>query len=432
MERDNTTLAKNNIGISDSRTLLFDNAVFAQKSNRMLQCENELVFDTTAFNFENEVCGTESMCIIADYWHNIEKMGQNFRAFLCEDIDHLLSETKMSINQVDEESASLLNIGNDNSNKAELTYMYDNDGAKSGPFDDEGRYGGSQLGPIEGKVFFKWVFFEDKKLYAFIKKHPGYENYSEIEIYNLLKKIEEHGCSFVANTNVIFNSYIGREEEFEKTFGFPMYAQNGDLNYDMLLVDYYIKTQDKVFLDCEESGKAYIGTFLNYYDDHPDEFYAKYGESFRDRNGDISENARQYAFDEYDKLINSGETVAEFNDAGGAHPNTKANKMDYYCKEHGINMDCIPISETPNCSDIDFYLSNGYTVLFSSSEFTLENEDGSKYSSGHVYGGHAMTITGTTEDGRYIVSTWGIKLYFDPNDNNADMNTYGFYAMKVD
>ena len=431
MERDNTILAKNNIGTSDSRTLLFDNAIFDQKANRMLRCESELVFDTTAFNFENEVCGTESMCVLTDYWHNIEKMGQNFRAFLCEDINKLLSETKMSINQVDEESANLLNIGNDN-NKAILESIYEKDASKSDPFDDEGRYGGSQAGPKEGIRFFNWVFFEDEELYAFIKKHPGYENYSEVEIYKLLKEIEDGGCSFVANTNVIFNSYIGREEEFEKTFGFPMYAQNGDLNYDMLLVDYYIKTQNKVFLDCEESAKAYSGTYISYYKDHTDEYYAKYGENFFDKNGDISGKAYEHAWNEYEDLMNSGKTVAEFNVGGGAHPYTRANKLDYYCKEYDMNLDYIPISGIPDCSDIDFYLSNGYTVVFGASDFVLEKENGSKYSFGYTFGGHAMTITGTTEDGRYIVSTWGEKLYFDPNDNNADMKSFAFYAMKVD
>ena len=32
-----------------------------------------------------------------------------------------------------------------------------------------------------------------------------------------------------------------------------------------------------------------------------------------------------------------------------------------------------------------------------------------------IDGGHAMTITGTTSDGRYIVSSWGEKYYIDPS-----------------
>lgn len=40
----------------------------------------------------------------------------------------------------------------------------------------------------------------------------------------------------------------------------------------------------------------------------------------------------------------------------------------------------------------------------------------------YINGGHGMVITGVTEDGRYIVSSWGNKYYIDPNesvDNNG-------------
>lgn len=31
-------------------------------------------------------------------------------------------------------------------------------------------------------------------------------------------------------------------------------------------------------------------------------------------------------------------------------------------------------------------------------------------------GGHAMTVTGKTKDGKLIVSSWGEKFYIDPKD----------------
>ena len=44
-------------------------------------------------------------------------------------------------------------------------------------------------------------------------------------------------------------------------------------------------------------------------------------------------------------------------------------------------------------------------------------------------GAHEMTITGITDDGRYEVSSWGKKLYYDPAENVDD--ACGFYTVKV-
>lgn len=40
--------------------------------------------------------------------------------------------------------------------------------------------------------------------------------------------------------------------------------------------------------------------------------------------------------------------------------------------------------------------------------------------------GHAMTITGTTSDGRYIVSSWGKKYYIDPSKGQANYVYYQY------
>lgn len=42
-----------------------------------------------------------------------------------------------------------------------------------------------------------------------------------------------------------------------------------------------------------------------------------------------------------------------------------------------------------------------------------------------------MTITGIDDEGRYIVSTWGEKLYLDLEDNSDDMELWGYYAIKI-
>ena len=51
--------------------------------------------------------------------------------------------------------------------------------------------------------------------------------------------------------------------------------------------------------------------------------------------------------------------------------------------------------------------------------FALYSVVGSKYRSD--VGGHWMTITGVTDDGRYIVSSWGKKLYLKPDELNLNI-----------
>ena len=47
----------------------------------------------------------------------------------------------------------------------------------------------------------------------------------------------------------------------------------------------------------------------------------------------------------------------------------------------------------------------------------MYDENGNRY---YIDGGHAITVTGITEDGRYIVSSWGEKYYINPSDIGDD------------
>ena len=48
----------------------------------------------------------------------------------------------------------------------------------------------------------------------------------------------------------------------------------------------------------------------------------------------------------------------------------------------------------------------------------------------YIDGGHSMTVTGVTEDGRYIVSSWGGKYYIDPNEMLNRDTSYDFVYYK--
>lgn len=94
-------------------------------------------------------------------------------------------------------------------------------------FDDVGAYGGNQSNPVT----------QSDELADLVKKyHP---EFTEDEIVDYLTKLESEGCGYVALINTIFQQFTGREEDFEKTFGFPMYGKDGDLNYNAMVTDFY-------------------------------------------------------------------------------------------------------------------------------------------------------------------------------------------------
>ena len=122
-------------------------------------------------------------------------------------------------------------------------------------FDDVGQFGGDQGSPkgaFYRDVIRNWkdILFKDVDNREFgdlaniVKKY--YPNMSGSEIMQYLKDANEHGCGYVAFTNTIFDNYKNNPEDFEKTFGFPMY-KNGDLNFNQLFIDYFAYTCSKYY-----------------------------------------------------------------------------------------------------------------------------------------------------------------------------------------
>ncbi len=103
------------------------------------------------------------------------------------------------------------------------------------PFDGFGQNGGNQSNAAENTAQ-----YDDFR--RIIEKNTGIRYDNDKELKKWLQTMANVGCSYVAMTNAIFQAYVGREEEFEKTFGFPLYGPDGDFNYDCLLVDFYSST----------------------------------------------------------------------------------------------------------------------------------------------------------------------------------------------
>lgn len=238
-------------------------------------------------------------------------------------------------------------------------------------FDEAGLYGGDQGSPMrqtDPAVI--------QEMYEIIRNNNPDVTLSDAQLEKYLRKANNEGCGYVALTNSIMGEFAGREAEFEAAFGYPMYAEDGNLNFDMLFIDLY-SSMDNIDIDSKT---------INYYRDYNEE-----------KDGDI---------DKYDY----------WNDVTG--PGINQYEMEYYLEnfleEHGVS------AEVKTYESVDIYnydnISDGekdVITLFLNGK--LYNEDGTVAQK--IEGGHYMVVTGVTDDGRMTVSSWGDKYYIYPDEN---------------
>lgn len=217
-------------------------------------------------------------------------------------------------------------------------------------FDAQGSYGGNQSDPVN--------FSDNKELIDIVRKY--YPDMSTQEVKEFLKKLKSEGCGYVALTNTIFAQYTGKEDEFKRIFGFSMYKDDGELNYEALVTDFYSATDDRVEKSIFEWDGIQVssGTNMDTRKYRFELYMSDHGIHVEVKN-DIKVTAQNY-----NEIAGSGEIVV------GVHP-------------------CI------------LYDKNG-DVAF------------------HINDGHAMTVTGVTDDGMLIVSSWGEKYYIKPEDESYD------------
>lgn len=236
-------------------------------------------------------------------------------------------------------------------------------------FDSEGGYGGNQGAPANlDSDSEEW-----KELAEIVRTY--YPDKTDDEIRKYLEKMNAEGCGYVALINTILAAYEGREAEFERTFGFPMY-RDGDLNFNALLVDFY-SSRDNHNMDAKGND------VFNKYEDY-DGFWKEGLKPWYDPDNDTT--------------------------GWGSTPESREYRLQTYLESKGVTVYVERTNVTPeNFAEI----SKDSYVEIRLSEFTLYDESGFGK---HYDSGHAMIITGTTEDGRYIVSSWGKKYYLDPKD----------------
>lgn len=180
------------------------------------------------------------------------------------------------------------------------------------------------------------------------------------KLQTYLSEINSHGCGYAAVVNTIFNYYIGKEDKFKDTFGYDMYDKYGDLNYDLLLVDVYTSRK-------KPTKHESLTTDNN--DDFTSEFMIKH---------EVPSTSKDHA------------NV------------TPENYYEYALKGYQVTV------ALTNCKDFEY--STTYDRENKAYVMTCTPYDGQGDAEGH-----AMTVTGVTYDGRFIVSSWGEKFILDSN-----------------
>ncbi|WP_035767393.1 hypothetical protein [Butyrivibrio sp. NC2002] len=232
---------------------------------------------------------------------------------------------------------------------------------ESDVFREDGEYGGDQgrVREIAGNDA------EFKEAYEWIKKiYPGL---TEEEAKAMLDYATQKGCGYVAMCNSIFQEFAGKEDEFEKIFGFPYYDENGNVNHERLFIEMYTTA----YRDGINIGK----------DGYPQ----------------------------------------------GTGPESRMDILNNYLKDKNITATSTQnVKMTPE--DIEKYTRNGKYVLIGAhpdgpngtDEEMLYNMDGSEYG---PIGAHCMMVTGVTDDGKIIVSSWGREYYLEMSEMD-DNETY--------
>lgn len=153
--------------------------------------------------------------------------------------------------------------------------------------DDGVHYGGDQ-----GSARRRWSQGDREELRKIVKKY--FPDYSDAQISDLLSEMNSEGCNYMAWVNTIFGQYVGREEEFEKDFGFPMYDENGYPNYDLVMLDFYCT-------EGEIDGKTYGLTKKT--------SETRWENYLKSKNLKVDIVNLDVTFDTFDKLSEKGEIV---------------------------------------------------------------------------------------------------------------------------
>jgi hypothetical protein len=248
-----------------------------------------------------------------------------------------------------------------------------------------GQYGGDQEGPQ--KYFIAGSDARQQLTNDVLNKYPGFQNLSDKEIDNLLLNINNKGCGYTALSNAILERYYFREEEFERTFGFPLFridAQgNKTLNRELLITDIFCARQDALNVDAA--------------------------------NLTLSDGVGPWS-----KVVGSASPSLTF--------------YEDYLNQHGIQNVTVESHHLTGNEDIAQLTQDGTVVIagyggVSYDAIDLDVPKGERHVTLSQDGAHETVITGVDGNGDYIVSSWGNKYTMSGVEDNNDANGHAVISV---
>lgn len=275
-------------------------------------------------------------------------------------------------------------------------------------------------------------YIKDSKIRDIITKYYPEADLSADNLELLFYRMNSVGCGYVAAINTILKAYERRDEkDFYARFGFPPYILRKDelfvhqmykdYNYEYLFLDFflYYAKNERGFNTLEEA----IGN-------------TEEEMEFRNNQaGDLALGDKDFVLEGMagTNRVNVAEVMQRYLAEKGIELNIENKEVNNMLPftledENFINKiihkadDEVTLYRPISVEDIQKIISVSNQVIIAAENFTLyypyDLDGNGKYDD--VYnsniGGHAMVATGTTDEGKIIVSSWGKEYLLDAND----------------
>jgi len=266
-----------------------------------------------------------------------------------------------------------------------------------------------------------------------VSKFPGMSKKLAVKFLSVIDGLKIFGgtdgvCNYADVCNFVFEYFVGREQEFEQRFGFPMY-RDGKLNDAQLLCDMFISISGETLIETVTNG-AITANWKNY----------RFILGFKD-------DTYQLTNKDYENLCNycgalegyKIDLISNYLRNKGIISNNQLLVQDQIANFRGANRSKFLNNLIAN--DILFKvksaLERGEHISISSwdgknklvNSLNLTTKQGLMVNK--ITGGHIMTICGI-EDGHLLVDSWGKIYYVDIYQALADNVPFTIDTIYID
>ena len=103
---------------------------------------------------------------------------------------------------------------------------------------------------------------------------------------------------------------------------------------------------------------------------------------------------------------------------GGTTDVSRKQIMEAYLADKNVDFKC-EYNVNVTSENVQEIIENGGHIILGYRDKHLNMTDQNGVEHDYGDGGHAIMVTGVSEDGKLIVSSWGEKYYIDPSDLNS-------------